>query len=643
MEKKYTKNAEKVLLRAYKTAVEVKRGYVGTEHILYALATTECTAKEVLLDNNVFPYKIETLIGDFATFNVEEKPERKDSYSPTAKEVLEDAAFEAEDRGDELIGSLHILVALIKKVDSTAFRILNTLGANVAKTYIDACVQFGDNPKDAIMDLREEIARNFMEGFDEDESETETLAKYGKDITLAAETGEMDPIVGRKEEIESVIRILSRRTKNNPCLVGEPGVGKTAVIEGLAQLMAAGRVPSSLSGKRIYTLDMAGLVAGTKYRGEFEERIKRVIAEVAAAGNIILFIDEIHTLIGAGGAEGTLDAANILKPSLARGEIQVIGATTISEYRKRIEKDAALERRFQPVTIEEPSKEECIEILKGLRPGYESFHKIKISDEAILACVNLTGRYVNDRFLPDKAIDAMDEASARLFLKVNGYNEKESPEQKDKTKAAEMLSKVEEALKGGYYDEAAKAFEERAAVLNKNSKTGKKRKKEEVPVLGDEDVADVISSWTKIPLSKVKEEESVKLVKLPEVLKKRVIGQDEAVDAVSKAIRRARVGLKDPKRPVGSFLFLGPTGVGKTELSKALAEAMFGDESAIIRVDMSEYMEKQSAAKITGAPPGYVGYEEGGQLAELVRRKPYSVVLFDELEKAHPDVLNVLL
>ena len=516
-------------------------------------------------------------------------------------------------------------------------RLLNTLEINVQKVFADAILIMGGDMTTA----KAEFAMSRGKGARR--SSTPTLEQYSRDLTLSAEEHKLDPVVGRKKEMERLIQILCRRTKNNPCLMGEPGVGKTAVVEGLATLLANGDVPELMKGKRILSLDLSAMVAGSKYRGEFEERIKRVIAEVISAGNVILFIDELHTLIGAGGAEGAMDASNILKPALARGELQVIGATTREEYRKHVEKDAALERRFQPVVVEEPTEEEAVDILRGLRANYETHHAIEISEEAIQAAVSLTNRYVNDRFLPDKAIDAMDEAASRLHLKSFTISDKDKELEKE---IADMEVQKEEALIDGRIDMAGQIAKEQKKLEKKLERRKKKlmeQQNAEQLVLTEEQIAEVVSSWTGIPLARLQEAESERLKKLPEVLKKRVVGQDDAVLSIVKAIRRARVGLKDPNRPIGSFLFLGPTGVGKTELSKALAEAMFGDENAMIRVDMSEYMEKHSVSKIIGSPPGYVGHEEGGQLSEQVRRKPYSVILFDELEKAHPDVFNILL
>ena len=535
-----------------------------------------------------------------------------------------------------MIGTEHILIAMIKENDCVASRLLNTMGVSIQKLYLDLLNAMGEDVSAGGKEEFQQSARAKGKG-------TPTLDSYSRDLTALARDGKLDPVIGREQEIQRVIQILSRRTKNNPCLIGEPGVGKTAVVEGLAQRIAAGDVPETIAQKRVMTLDLSGMVAGSKYRGEFEERIKKVLSEVMDDGQVLLFIDEIHTIIGAGGAEGAIDASNILKPSLARGELQLIGATTLEEYRKYIEKDTALERRFQPVTIEEPSEDESYEILKGLRGRYEEHHKVTITDEALRAAVRLSARYINDRFLPDKAIDLIDEASSKIRL--SGYMEPE--EIKTLEKDIEALERQKEnAIKAEAYEKAGDIKKKQAKKQEKIDKIREKWKKERNQknlVVGENEIADVVSGWTKIPVRKLEEEESERLQKLEEILHKRVVGQEEAVTAISKAIRRGRVGLKDPKRPIGSFLFLGPTGVGKTELCKALAEAMFGTENALIRVDMSEYMEKHSVSKMIGSPPGYVGYEEGGQLSEKVRRNPYSVILFDEIEKAHPDVFNILL
>ena len=559
----------------------------------------------------------------------------RDGYSPRTQMVL-DRAREMADRFDsERIGTEHLLLAIIKEGDCAASRLLNTMGANPQKLFVDILAAMGEDPAQ----YREEIQR----GRNEEATLTPTLDQYSRDLTAMARAGRLDPVIGREKETERVIQILCRRGKNNPCLIGEPGVGKTAIVEGIAQSLVNGNVPDIVADKRLVSLDMSGLVAKSKYRGEFEDRIKKVINEVETAGNVLLFIDELHTIIGAGGAEGALDASNILKPALARGDVQVIGATTIEEYRKYIEKDAALERRFQPVQVEEPTEEESIEILKGLRKLYEKHHHVQITDEGVEASVRLSARYVNDRFLPDKAIDLMDEAAAKARLgMMHGSDEMMQLNREIHQTELDM----EHALQEGDIEKARTLKETRENLQASREKLEKKNRrvsKNKVPVVGENEIADVVAGWTKIPVSRLTESEASRLQKLEETLHKRVIGQEEAVSAVSKAVRRGRVGLKDPKRPIGSFLFLGPTGVGKTEVSKALAEAVFGNEESMIRVDMSEYMEKHSVSKMIGSPPGYVGHEDGGQLSEKVRRNPFSVILFDEIEKAHPDVFNILL
>ena len=531
-----------------------------------------------------------------------------------------------------------MLIALIKEADCAAVRLLNTLGVNLQRLYVETLTAMGED-----VSLHKDEFQNGKLAKKKNLEATPTLNQYSRDLTQLAKEGGLDPVIGREEEMQRVIQILSRRSKNNPCLIGEPGVGKTAVVEGLAQNIVSGMVPDSVLNKRVVTLDLSGMVAGSKYRGEFEERIKKVLAEVKKAGNILLFIDELHTIIGAGGAEGAIDASNILKPSLARGEIQLIGATTIEEYRKYIEKDAALERRFQPVTVEEPDEEQAVAILTGLRPQYEAHHHVKITDEGIRAAVQMSERYINDRNLPDKAIDLMDEAASRVRL-GSFKTPKQMKETEQRIRELDII--LEEAVRGLRLGDAKAAREEKEELLKRHAKQIKKYHKDaekKEPLVNENEIAEVVSSWTKIPVKKLTADESAKLAKLEKTLHKRVIGQEEAVSAVAKAVRRGRVGLKDPNRPIGSFLFLGPTGVGKTEISKALAEAVFGNEQAMIRVDMSEYMEKHSVSKMVGSPPGYVGYDEGGQLSEKVRRNPYSVVLFDEIEKAHPDVFNILL
>ena len=611
--------------------------YVGTEHILAGLLREGSgVAAEVLAANNIELDKLLELINELVAPGDEVAVMDRDGETPRTQAVLERASEIAERFECDEIGTEHLLLSMIKEGDCAACRLLNTMGANPQKLFVDILGAMGEDPAQ----YRDEIQRGKN---DNSASLTPTLDQYSRDLTALARAGMLDPVIGRKSETERVLQILCRRGKNNPCLIGEPGVGKTAIVEGIAQNLVNGTVPEIVAGKRLVSLDMSGLVAKSKYRGEFEERIKKVISEVAAAGNVMLFIDELHTIIGAGGAEGSLDASNILKPALARGEVQVIGATTIEEYRKYIEKDAALERRFQPVQVGEPIEEESIEILKGLRPLYEKHHNVEITDEGVEAAVRLSARYVNDRFLPDKAIDLMDEAAAKSRLGVM-RDPQEAIDKKQEIHQAEL--DLENALRDGNLERARalKAIKEDLELdwekLNKKNHRADKRKK---PVIGENEIAEVVAGWTKIPVSKLTENEAARLQKLEETLHKRVIGQEEAVSAVAKAVRRGRVGLKDPKRPIGSFLFLGPTGVGKTEVSKALAEAVFGNEEAMIRVDMSEYMEKHSVSKMIGSPPGYVGHEDGGQLSEKVRRNPFSVVLFDEIEKAHPDVFNILL
>ena len=611
--------------------------YVGTEHILAGLLREGSgVAAEVLAANNIELDKLLELINELVAPGDEVAVMDRDGETPRTQAVLERASEIAERFECDEIGTEHLLLSIIKEGDCAACRLLNTMGANPQKLFVDILGAMGEDPAQ----YRDEIQRGKN---DNSASLTPTLDQYSRDLTALARAGMLDPVIGRKSETERVLQILCRRGKNNPCLIGEPGVGKTAIVEGIAQNLVNGTVPEIVAGKRLVSLDMSGLVAKSKYRGEFEERIKKVISEVAAAGNVMLFIDELHTIIGAGGAEGSLDASNILKPALARGEVQVIGATTIEEYRKYIEKDAALERRFQPVQVGEPIEEESIEILKGLRPLYEKHHNVEITDEGVEAAVRLSARYVNDRFLPDKAIDLMDEAAAKSRLGVM-RDPQEAIGKKQEIHQAEL--DLENALRDGDLERARalKAIKEDLELdwekLNKKNHRADKRKK---PVIGENEIAEVVAGWTKIPVSKLTENEAARLQKLEETLHKRVIGQEEAVSAVAKAVRRGRVGLKDPKRPIGSFLFLGPTGVGKTEVSKALAEAVFGNEEAMIRVDMSEYMEKHSVSKMIGSPPGYVGHEDGGQLSEKVRRNPFSVVLFDEIEKAHPDVFNILL
>ena len=574
------------------------------------------------------------MIRDLIAFENGVAVKDREGYSPRAARILEEAHHQAARFGQKQTGTEHLLLALIKEGENVAVRLLNTLGANVQKIYVDTLIAIGQDGNLYKEDLGKRGDRKAKQS---------TLEQYSRDLTALAREGKLDPVVGRDEEIRRVIQILSRRTKNNPCLVGEPGVGKTAVVEGLATRIVAGDVPFTVQNKRVLTLDLSGMVAGSKYRGEFEERIKKVLKEVTEDGNIILFLDELHTIIGAGGAEGAIDASNIMKPSLARGEIQLIGATTIAEYRKYIEKDAALERRFQPVTVEEPTEEEAVRILEGIKGKYEAHHHVTITPEAVEAAVRLSSRYINDRNLPDKAIDLIDEAAASARLHAMDAPDK-AKEISDKIR--ELDWEMEKAIRVEAFAQMAEIKKKQDALVKKQERLLKKREKREEEntlSIGENEIAEVVAQWTKIPVQKLAEKESERLLKLEKTLHKRVIGQEEAVTAVAKAIRRGRVGLKDPNRPIGSFLFLGPTGVGKTELSKALAEAMFGSEDAMIRVDMSEYMEGHSVSKMIGSPPGYVGFEEGGQLSEKVRRNPYSVVLFDEIEKAHPDVFNVLL
>ena len=632
----YTDKAKKALNYANRLSRSSGCNYVGTEHILAGLLKEGTgVAAEVLTANNVELEALLKLIDELVAAGEEVTVADRDGYSPRTQMVL-DRAREMADRFDsERIGTEHLLLAIIKEGDCAASRLLNTMGANPQKLFVDILAAMGEDPAQ----YREEIQR----GRNEEATLTPTLDQYSRDLTAMARAGRLDPVIGREKETERVIQILCRRGKNNPCLIGEPGVGKTAIVEGIAQSLVNGNVPDIVADKRLVSLDMSGLVAKSKYRGEFEDRIKKVINEVETAGNVLLFIDELHTIIGAGGAEGALDASNILKPALARGDVQVIGATTIEEYRKYIEKDAALERRFQPVQVEEPTEEESIEILKGLRKLYEKHHHVQITDEGVEASVRLSARYVNDRFLPDKAIDLMDEAAAKARLgMMHGSDDMMQLNREIYQTELDM----EHALQEGDIEKARTWKETRESLQASREKLEKKNRrvsKNKVPVVGENEIADVVAGWTKIPVSRLTESEASRLQKLEETLHKRVIGQEEAVSAVSKAVRRGRVGLKDPKRPIGSFLFLGPTGVGKTEVSKALAEAVFGNEESMIRVDMSEYMEKHSVSKMIGSPPGYVGHEDGGQLSEKVRRNPFSVILFDEIEKAHPDVFNILL
>ncbi len=635
MQSPYTEKAKSVLHRAAKAARKSGQGYIGTEHILLGLYREEnSVASRVLAENGMDEGRLLQLIQDYIVPEVSVVIREREGYSPKAKILLEEAGRMAERFGSDLIGTEHLLLAMIKESDNVAVRLLTTMGMSAQKVYADTLYAIGEDPNLYKTDLLKNRGQK---------KKGSTLEQYSRDLTALAKEGKLDPVVGRESEIQRVIQIISRRTKNNPCLIGEPGVGKTAVVEGLAQRIVSGNVPYTVQDKRVLVLDLSGMVAGSKYRGEFEERIKKVIAEVIASGNVLLFLDELHTLIGAGGAEGAIDASNILKPSLARGEIQLIGATTIEEYRKYVERDAALERRFQPVTVEEPTEEEAVAILEGIASKYEDHHRVTITKEALAAAGRLSSRYINDRRLPDKAIDLIDEASSAARLKIM-----KTPEKLYELEAQikELDIKIERSIRFEAYLQASEQKQEQDELMKKYNRLKEKVERERMEksyVVTEEDIAAVTSMWTKIPLQKLEEKESEKLLKLESILHKRVIGQEEAVNAVSRAMRRGRVGLQDPNRPIASFLFLGPTGVGKTELSKALAEAMFGSESALIRVDMSEYMEGHSVSKMIGSPPGYVGFDEGGQLSEKVRRNPYSVVLFDEIEKAHPDVFNILL
>ena len=632
----FTQNAKDVLVLAAKTSKKLHVGYVGTEHILVGMLEENFgVAGRVLSDNGVTADRVLDMIQELIAPENKVIVKDRDGYSPRAQELIDMAVNQAERFDAREVGTEHLLLAMILIGDNVALRLLNTLGVSIHKLYLDTLIAMGEDPSLFKQDLTKR-GTSQTQG-------TATLDQYSRDLTQLAKDGMLDPVIGRDDEIKRVIEILSRRTKNNPCLIGEPGVGKTAVVEGLALRIVNGDVPYTVMNKRVLTLDLSGMVAGSKYRGEFEERIKKVVKEVTDNGNIILFIDEMHTIIGAGGAEGAIDASNILKPSLARGELQLIGATTISEYHKYVEKDAALERRFQQVHVEEPTKEETLRILKGIAHKYEEHHRVKMTEEALKACVELSERYINDRNLPDKAIDLMDEASAAVRLKVPVSSQKQIEAEKEYNR---INNELEEALKRG---DIASAREFKLKSAKQLKKIARLVDKEKTTIRNDEvfvtenDIAAVVSMWTKIPVKKLNEKESDRLLKLEKILHERVIGQEEAVSAVAKAIRRGRVGLADPNRPIGSFLFLGPTGVGKTELSKALAEAVFGSEDALIRVDMSEYMEGHSVSKMIGAPPGYVGFDEGGQLSEKIRKNPYSVVLFDEIEKAHPDVFNILL
>ena len=628
----YTKQAANAVRYAAKKAKEMKHPYIGTEHLLLGLREEfSGVAGQVLAQNGVETEKIMQLMDELIAPREEMPASQKPKESPRLRYILANSEKEAHRLRTAEVGTEHLLLSMIRDVDCVAARILITLNISLQKLLKDILNASGVDPKDYQDELQ-----------DESRGSGSVIEQYCTDMTARAEEGKQDPVVGREEEMYRLMQVLSRRTKNNPCLIGEPGVGKTAVVEGLAQRIAAGVVPEKMKDKRIYTLDLPGMIAGSKYRGEFEERMKGLISEVESNGNIILFLDEIHTMIGAGGAEGAIDASGILKPSLARGELQLIGATTITEYRKYIEKDAALERRFQPVSVEEPSKEQCLEILKGLKGRYESHHKVLIRDEALEAAVSMSERYITDRNLPDKAIDVLDESCSKVSLK--GYKVPENLTALD-LRLKELEKQKEESIKNGCFEEASLLQKEQEEAEKKSEQLKKRFQKKtssSQPEVTEEDIAEVVSAWTKIPVQKLAESDTDRLKKLESVLHQRVIGQEEAVKAVARAVKRGRVGLKDPKRPIGSFLFLGPTGVGKTELSKALAEAMFGNEESMIRVDMSEYMEKHSVSKMIGSPPGYVGHEEGGQLSDQVRTHPYSVLLFDEIEKAHPDVFNIL-
>ncbi|MCQ2979341.1 MAG: ATP-dependent Clp protease ATP-binding subunit, partial [Clostridia bacterium] len=631
---KFSQSAEEALEIAKQTALDMGHNYVGTEHILVGLIEEgQGVASKVLelqgLTSDEVVKEIEEFVGvgDYSG-------KTKCDFTPRTKKILDASMAKAQKFGEAYVGTEHILLAILEDKNSLAVKVLNELSVNIDKIYDDLLGMLRGLNKDANIDI---------ESSSDERNEKATYEKYTTDLTKLAEKNKLDPVIGRQKEIDRVIQILSRRTKNNPCLIGEPGVGKTAIIEGLAQNIVSGNVPEMLKGKRVLSLDISGMVAGTKYRGEFEARIKKVIEELKANTNIIIFIDELHTIIGAGSAEGSLDAANILKPSLARGELQVVGATTIDEFRKHIEKDAALERRFQPVKVEEPTSDETLEILKGLRDKYEAHHDVVITDEALKSAVKLSTRYLTDRFLPDKAIDVIDEASSKV--KLSGYTKPEEIT-KEESKLDDLKLEKERLIKSEEFEKAGLVKKKEVALKNKIEKLYEKwntNKNVNKAVVSEKEIGLVIENWTGVPVTKLEEEESVRLTKLEELLHERIVGQEDAVKAVATAVRRGRVGLKDPKRPIGSFLFLGPTGVGKTELTKALAEVMFGDEKFMIRIDMSEYMEKHATSKLIGAPPGYVGYDEAGQLTEAIRRKPYSVILFDEVEKAHPDVFNILL
>ncbi len=635
---KFTNRAEKALELAAELAADFGHNYIGTEHILYGLIKEGSgVASQVLTMQEMTPEKVADEIAELIGKGDKIEDEDSIGFTPRSKRVIENAFIEARKLGSEFIGTEHLLIGIMREGDSVAVRIMMDLNVNPQKLYneIIKVINEDENAGTSEKQSNSKARGSF--------NQTPTLNQFGNDLTKQAREGKLDPVIGRKEEIERVIQILSRRTKNNPCLIGEPGVGKTAVVEGLAEKIVAEDVPQMLKNKRVVSLDIASMVAGAKYRGDFEERIKKCLEEVKKAGDVILFIDEVHTIVGAGSAEGAVDAANILKPLLARGEVQVVGATTLNEYRKYIEKDSALERRFSPVNVGEPTQEETTQILKGIRDKYEAHHNVKITDEAIHAAVELSTRYINDRFLPDKAIDLIDEAASRV--KMRTFKEPDSLKKMEE-KIAALDKEKEEAIRVQDFEKAASLRDkekEAKEKLQKEKEKWESKNTKSVTTLTKEDIAEVVSGWTGVPVQKLTQSENEKLKNLEKTLHQRVIGQDEAVEAVAKAIRRGRVGLKDPNRPIGSFLFLGPTGVGKTELSKALAESLFGNEDALIRIDMSEYMEPHSVAKLIGSPPGYVGFDEGGQLTEKIRRKPYSVILLDEIEKAHPDVMNMLL
>ncbi len=636
MQGKFTEKARAAIENSQRSALELGQNYVGTEHLLLGLlSVTDSVAAKALesqgINETIVEDKIIEISGNGSTKSTPQ------DFTPRSKRILELSLQEALKMGTGYIGTEHLLLALLRESDCIAVRILTSMNVNIQKLYDDIMSLLGEGAdKQAALPINKKSLNNIK-------TNTPTLDKFSRDFTQLANDQKFDPIIGRDTEIERVIQILSRRTKNNPCLVGDPGVGKTAIAEGLAQKIVEGNVPEILKDKRVVSLDLSAMVAGSKYRGEFEERIKKVIGEVKSSNNIILFIDELHTIIGAGAAEGAIDASNILKPSLARGEMQVIGATTLDEYRKYIEKDAALERRFQPVKVDEPSEEEAIEMLKGLRDKYEAHHNVQITDKAIISAVKFSNRYITDRFLPDKAIDLIDEAASKVRLRT--YTAPSNIKELE-LQLSELDKEKEEAIKTEEFEKAGKIKQTQNEIVKQLDEAKKEWQSSNTKaehIVDEEEIAEVLSGWTGIPVKRLQQEETERLLKMEETLHKRVIGQNEAVTSVSKAIRRGRVGLKNPKRPIGSFLFLGPTGVGKTELSKALAEVLFGNEDSIIRLDMSEYMEKHSVSKLIGSPPGYVGYDEGGQFSEKVRRKPYSVILLDEIEKAHPDVFNILL